>query len=260
MPPEDDMAPPRRPWLPKPGDRFSTDSQDLSAAEIIRARATTVAPAVKITTSQAINLPSSLSVTQRPGRQPPTPTSRPPLQSVIRPPFQSVMRKPSIGLPSSVAPPRPGRMRPLPLPEPSTNSADRLPQILSRRGAMVTPQMGRPLSRQISNPSTGETSATLLQSTPGTAVSTMSNMQGMPRVVSKDKDKSDSRPGTPPALPALPAPALPAPVGIARILAEMTDEIENGSPMRKKQPDTRRLRTPPFPAKRSGPSTRSQRF
>ena len=179
------------------------------------------------------------------------------------------MRKPSIGLPSSVAP---VRSRPLPVPNPSTNAplgASRLPQTLPRRGAMVAPQLSQPLSRQVSNPSTGGTSATLQgqESTPVTAVSTMSNMQGMTRVASQDKDKdrdrdktTDSRPGTPPALPALPAPALPAPVGIARILAEMTEEIESGPPIRERKPDTRRLRTPPFPAKRSGSATRPQRF
>lgn len=129
---------------------------------------------------------------------------------------------------------------------------------------MVTPQTGQPLSRQISSPSTGGTSTTLQgqQSTPITRASTISSTPGSTKTASKGKDqgkdKAGSRPVTPSALPTLPD--QPAPVGIARILAEMTDEVENSDRVQEKKPDTRKLRTPPFSAKRSGPGTRSQRF
>lgn len=254
MPPEDDITPPRRPWLSKPGDRFSTDSQEFSPAEIIKARSTTLTPAVKIAASQAINFLPLAPATRQPGIRPLAPTRRPP--------FPLVMKKTGTGSPSDIAPARSNRVKPLPLPNFSTNalpSTDRLPQNRPRRGAMVAPQTSQPLSRHVSNPSTSGTSITLRgqQSTPVTRASTISSTPGATRVASKDKDKADSRPGTPPALPALPT--LPAPVGIARILAEMTDEVENGDRVREK-PDTRKLRTPPFPTKRSGPATRSQRF
>jgi hypothetical protein len=264
VPPEGDIAPPRRPWLPKPSDRFSTDSQDLSAAEIIKARSTTLTPAVRVAASQAVYFSPSTLATRQPGIRPSRPTSRPP--------FLSIMQQTGTGLPSGIAPLRPNRMKPLPLPNVSTNApqgANRVPQGRPRRGALVAPQTSRPLSRQVSNPSTAGTSITLQgqQSTPVTTASTMASVPGVARAASKgkgkEKEKADLRPETPPALPSLPPlpalpaqPALPAPVGIARILAEMTDEVENGERVQ----ETRKLRPPPFPAKRSGSSTRPQRF
>jgi hypothetical protein len=285
MLPEYGISPPRRPWLPKPSDRFSTDSQDLSAAEIIKARSTTLTPAVRLAASQAIDFSRS---TRQPGIQPSAPMSRPPLPSVVKKPgtgspsditsVRSNRMKPlPIPTPSTSALPNPNRMKPLPIPNPSSSALpnpNRLSQGRPRRGAMAAPQTSLLLSREASNPSTGGTSITLQgqqSTTPVSTDSTISSMPGTTRAASKDKDQTDqadSRSDTPSALPALPPlpelpalPALPAPapVGIARILAEMTDEVENGERAREKKSDTRKLRTPPFPAKRLGP-TRSQRF
>lgn len=275
MPLEDDVAPPRRPWLVKPGDRLSTDSQELSAAEILKARSTTIAPAVKISTSQAIGFTPSASATNQPSIHPLTPRSRAP--------HQSSMKKISTGLPSNVARARSRRMKPLPLGKPSTSTsagalpnATRVPQSLPRRGAVGMSQPVQPLARQASNPSTGGTSATLRgqQSTPATATAfatatatatTASTAPGMPataRSASRDKDVDAPDSRLDPAPAPAPAPALPAPVGIARILAEMADDVENGNDdrVREKKGDIRRLRTPPFPSRKSNPATRPQRF
>lgn len=259
VPPEGDIAPPRRPWLPKPNDRdrLSTDSQELSAAEIIKAQSTTLTPAVRVATSQAVYFPPSSPATRQLSIQPSRPTGRSPLPLIIQ--------RTGAGPPSDTPPPRSNRMKlpPLPIgPTKALPSTNRVPQNRPRRGAMIAPQTGQPLSRQVSNPSTGGTGATLRgqQSTPVTRASTISSMPGSTRAASKGKgkDKAGSRPVTPSALPSLPD--QPAPVGIARILAEMTDEVENSERVQEKKPDTRKLRTPPFSAKRSGPGTRSQRF
>ena len=260
MPSEGDIAPPRRPWLPKPSDRdrLSTSSQELSAAEIIKAQSTTLTPAVRVATSQVVYFPPSEPATRQLGIQPSRPTSRSPLPLVIQ--------RTGTGPPSDIPPPRSNRMKPpppLPIgPTKALPSTNRPAQNRPRRGAMVAPQTGQTLSRHASNPNTGQTSTMLQgqQSTPVTRASTISSTSGSTRaaIKDKDKDKAGSRPVTPPALPSLPD--QPAPVGIARILAEMTDEVENSDRVQEKKPDTRKLRTPPFPAKRSGPGTRPQRF
>ena len=275
MPHDDDIAPPRRPWLPKPSDRFSTDSQELSAAEIMKARSTTRAPAVKVAASQAVYFSPLALANRPPGIRPTRPTSRPPFLSIM----QNTGTGTGTGLPSGITI-TPNRMKPLP----NAPTPNRFSQNRPRRGATVASQpqaqaqaqtTGRPLSRQVSSPSSGGTSITLRgqqaqsASTPVPTVPTTgvtraaSKGKGKGKDEDKDEDKDkdededeDKGPDTPP--PALPA--LPAPVGIARILAEMTDEVENGERVQEKKVDTRKLRTPPFPTKRSGPATRSPRF
>lgn len=236
------MGLPRRPWLSNPGDRYSTDSQELSPAEIMEARSSTFTPAVKVATAQAINFPSS-SAAREPGIQLSAPAGRAPLQSA--------MKKTSARPPSNVPRARSSRMKSL-LVNPPAGTLPNAYRDRPRRGAAVTLQPSRPI-RQASNPGPSGTSITLSvversRSTPETTASTISGMPG------KDMDMDMDRPGLRPETP----PALPAPVGIARILAEMADEVENGDRVRKE--GTRKLRTAPLSIKRPSLGTRPQRF